>query len=170
MTEAPAPIIVTAELGRADQAWADALRRRHYPPERNQIAAHVSLFHHLPPSVEDELRALLKALSAEPKPPTRIAGIRSLGGGVAIDLQCPDLLAMRERIAERFSHHLTPQDQPVPRLHITVQNKVDARIAKATLAELRESIVPRPIQIAGLACWHYRGGPWSPIAHFVFRG
>ena len=47
------PLIVTAELGPADFAWLDAQRRAHFPPERNQLAAHLTMFHALPPSLEE---------------------------------------------------------------------------------------------------------------------
>ncbi len=49
-------MVVTALFGRQDQAWFNALRREHYPPERNMLDAHLTLFHHLPPSVNDELK------------------------------------------------------------------------------------------------------------------
>ena len=53
------PLIVTAELPDDVLAWADGLRRAHFPPERNWLVAHVTLFHALPPSVHDELVRLL---------------------------------------------------------------------------------------------------------------
>ena len=49
-------LIVTAELGKQDFAWLDALRRRHYPAERNRVPAHLTLFRTLPPSAEAEVR------------------------------------------------------------------------------------------------------------------
>src|SRR5690606_9346017 len=49
------PLIVTATFGAADQAWLEDLRRAHYPQERNQVPAHLTLFRQLPPSVEPEL-------------------------------------------------------------------------------------------------------------------
>ena len=48
-------LIVTAELGPADLAWLDRLRRTYYPAERNQLPAHLTMFHALPPSAEGEL-------------------------------------------------------------------------------------------------------------------
>ena len=45
------PLLITAELPRDVFAWVDALRRAHYPPERNRLGAHVTLFHALPASV-----------------------------------------------------------------------------------------------------------------------
>lgn len=164
------PLIVTAQMGAADQAWAEALRRKHFPPERNQVPAHISLFHHLPPSMVDELRGLVAGLAASPKPAAELAELFSLGRGVALKLHCPGLLAIRAQIADRFEHHLTPQDRPVPRLHITVQNKVDPAQARATLELLRAQISPRPLSIAALMLWSYRGGPWDLVSRHPFRG
>lgn len=163
------PLIVTAQMGAADQAWAEGLRCEHFPPERNQVPAHISLFHHLPPSMVDELRGLLAGHAASPKPSANLIEIFSLGRGVALKLDCPALLAIRAQIAERFEHHLTPQDCAVPRLHITVQNKVDPAQARATLELLRAQISPRPLSIAALMLWSYRGGPWDLVSRHPFR-
>ena len=35
---------------------------------------------------------------------------------------------------------------------------------------LRRDFRPRPLAIAGLAAWHYRGGPWEPAMTAMFRG
>ena len=48
-------MIVTATFGDGDNGWLQELRRAHYPPERNRVPAHLTLFRHLPPSVEGEL-------------------------------------------------------------------------------------------------------------------
>lgn len=164
------PLIVTAQMGPADQAWAEGLRRAHFPPERNQVPAHIGLFHHLPPSMVDELRGLLASLAASPKPAANLTEVFSLGRGVALKLHCPDLIEIRALIAERFEHHLTPQDHATPRLHITVQNKVDPAQARATLDLLRAQISPRPLSIAALMLWSYRGGPWDLVSRHPFRG
>ena len=164
------PLIVTAQMGSADQAWAERLRREHFPPERNQVPAHISLFHHLPPSMVDELRTLLANLAVSPKPAAELVEVFFLGRGVALKLHCPGLLAIRAQIAERFEHHLIPQDRATPRLHITVQNKVDPAHARATLELLRAQISPRPLAIAALMLWSYRGGPWDLVSRHPFRG
>ena len=65
----PAPLLVTAELPGGIFAWADGLRRAHFPPERNKLKAHVTLFHALPPSVHDELARLLSDLAGSSAPP-----------------------------------------------------------------------------------------------------
>jgi hypothetical protein len=165
---APAPIIVTALLGREDFAWADALRRAHFPPARNHLRAHVTLFHHLPPSVLDELRGLLKDEARAMRPVARLASVVSLGRGVACRIDSPDLAQIRARIADRFAALLTPQDRAGWRPHMTVQNKVSPEAARALLTELSADFVPRPLEIAGLAAWWYRGGPWDPIGAWAF--
>ena len=43
-----------------------AVARRHYPPERNQLSAHLTMFHAVPPSAEQELRGRLAALTKVP--------------------------------------------------------------------------------------------------------
>lgn len=165
-----APIIVTAEMGAADQHWADALRTAHFPPERNVLAAHITLFHHLPPSMLDELCERLRVLVVGPPPEARLTDVMMLGRGVAYRVESPALRELRSELAEAFHGLLTPQDSQAPRLHITVQNKVDPAAARALHATLAADFVPRPLAIAGLAAWHYRGGPWEQAWRGRFRG
>ena len=93
-----------------------------------------------------------------------------LGQGVAYRVECPDLLVIRDRLADEFTGLLTPQDQARPRLHITVQNKVEAATAKALYAKLSAQFQPRPLSITGLSAHYYRGGPWEPIQSWNFSG
>ena len=165
----PAPIIVTALLGASDFAWADSLRRAHFPPERNLVPAHITLFHHLPPAVADELREQLKAETRAPVPAARLSGLKHLGEGVAYRIDSPELEDIRERLADHFAGLLIPQDLAAWRPHITVQNKVTPKQAKALLTDLEATFVPRPLKIAGLASWWYRGGPWEPLSEHRFR-
>lgn len=170
MSGAPAPIIVTAVFGKADQAWFDDLRRRHFPPERNQLAAHLTMFHHLPPSAAVELKQRLSTETrGVPAPEARLAAPFSLGRGVAYRIDSASLEAIRQRLADAFDGLLTPQDQARWRPHVTVQNKVEPAAAKALLGELLEDFRARPVTIAGLATWWYRGGPWEPLSRHLFR-
>ena len=169
--ELTAPIIITAEMGKADQAWANALRRAHYPAERNQLHAHITLFHHLPPGHLPEIKSRLATLASEcPPPVAHLSEVMLLGRGVACRIESPELLALRDELAHDFRGLLIPQDQARPRLHITVQNKVEPRVAKALHAELASEFTPRPLIISGVAAHYYRGGPWDNIARWSFRG
>ncbi|MEJ7934791.1 2'-5' RNA ligase family protein [Sphingobium sp. AN558] len=157
-------------MGAGDFAWADGLRRAHFPPERNRLPAHITLFHHLPPSVLDEVTQRLSSICAGPPPPARLAEIMLLGRGVAYRIESAALMAMRDDLAHAFTGMLTPQDQARPRLHVTVQNKVSPQEAKALAARLNADFSPRPFAIAGLAAWHYRAGPWELAGKGMFRG
>lgn len=168
---APAPLIVTAELPADLHRWATDLRRAHFPPERNYLEAHVTLFHALPPQIEDELRALLARLAGETPPlPARLEGIMDLGRGTALRLASPALLDLRGLIAERFHGMLSAQDGHAPRLHVTIQNKVTPQEAKALQAELSGIVVPRVFSFNGLELHRYRGGPWEAVRRLAFRG
>lgn len=165
------PIIITAEMGKADQTWANGLRRAHFPPDRNFLDAHITLFHHLPPSHLAEIKSRLAALAGECRPPvTHLTEVMMLGRGVAYRVDSPELLSIRDELVEEFRGLLIPQDQARPRLHVTVQNKVESAVAKALHAKLSATFRPRPLAICGLAAHYYQGGPWEHIATWSFRG
>ena len=164
------PIIVTALFGNRDHAWFDGLRRAHFPPERNQLAAHLTMFHHLSPLLENELRQRLMAETrGVPAPAARVTGLMSLGGGTAFRIDSPDLADIRARLADCFAAMLIPQDAAPWRPHVTIQNKVPPADAKSLLTALNADFRPRPVVIAGLATWWYRGGPWEPLSRHMFR-
>ncbi len=165
-----APIILTALFGPGDDGWLQEMRRTHFPPERNQVPAHLTLFHHLPPGVEDELSRRLADLVRRPPPRATISGVMSLGRGTAFRVDSPDLQGMREEIAEAFHGLLIPQDMAPWRPHITIQNKVEPREAKALKETLEATFQPRPLSIRALASWRYLGGPWEPLKTHPFRG
>jgi len=158
-------------MGAADQRFFDALRAAHFPPDRNHLAAHITLFHQLPPSCLDELDRLVRTIAADtPAPAATVSEVYSLGGGTAFRIDSPELLDIRARIADHFRGMLTAQDRGTPRLHITVQNKVTGAEAKALVTELSAGFRPRPLAIIGLAAHHYRGGPWEGAFARKFHG
>ena len=169
---ASAPIIVAAAFRSADFGWLDGLRRAHFPPERNQIGAHLTLFHHLPPSALDELDTRLKAATRQARrPAAAIVGAMSLGRGVALRVQSDALVRLRADLADAFAGFLTPQDQAGWRPHVTIQNKVKAAEARALHAALSgDPTIARPLVVAGIATHYYRDGPWEPIARYAFAG
>ncbi|QZD89302.1 2'-5' RNA ligase family protein [Qipengyuania aurantiaca] len=166
-----APLILTAELPPELHRRYTDLRTQHFPPERNYLEAHVTLFHAIPAQCEEEARRYLARLVGEVPPiKGQVEGLMSLGGGTAIKLSSPELLALRDEIAEYFRGMLTQQDQHRPRLHVTIQNKVTSKEAKALQAQLSGLIEPREFAFPGLALHAYRGGPWEFLRRFAFRG
>jgi 2'-5' RNA ligase len=167
---APDPLILTLSLDPASFARLDALRRAHFPPERNLLSAHLTLFHALPGEALAEIRANLATLAAGTPPmPLAFAGLRSLGRGVAFTVESPPLAALRGMLVGAWHGWLTPQDRQGFRPHVTVQNKVSAEEARALLARLSAGFAAFEGQGTGLALWHYRGGPWEAVENFPFR-
>ena len=165
----PAPLIVSLTLAPDGQARLDRLRDAYFPPERNFLAAHVTLFHHLPGPEHDAVAAALASASAALAPfPLRVARLQSLGRGVALALESDALLRLRAGLARRWAGWLTAQDRQGYRPHVTIQNKVEPRAAKALLAELSAGFAPWTIGATGVSLWRYRGGPWEAAGSFPF--
>ncbi|MBN8847713.1 MULTISPECIES: 2'-5' RNA ligase family protein [unclassified Sphingomonas] len=164
-----APIVVTALFGAGDQGWFDSLRRAHYPAERNRVPAHLTLFHHLPPSLEAEVKQRLShETRGVPAPAAMLREPYSLAQGVAWRIESEGLAAVRARLAEAFAGLLVPQDMSGWRPHVTIQNKVAPKEAGILLAALRAGFRARPVAITGLASWWYRGGEWEPLSRHMF--
>lgn len=153
------------------QAYFDGLRDAHFPPERNFLRAHVTLFHALPGERLAEIgEALGRMACGFGTLEGRVWRVRSLGRGVAFDVECPPLARLRAPLLDA-GWAVTGQDaQRRWRPHITVQNKVDPEVARRTLAELAEPFIERPIRFTGLTLWEYLGGPWGLVGEFPFGG
>ncbi len=162
-------LIVTAELAPADFARLDALRRQFYPTERNHVAAHLTMFHALPPSLEHEARHRLARAARVQPPRATIAGLMDLGGGVAFRVVSEDLDRIRGELADEFHGMLGAQDSGGWRPHVTIQNKVQNREARQLLKTLEAGFQRRPLGISGLGLHHYLGGPWDTLQIWPFR-
>jgi hypothetical protein len=146
------------------------LRRAHYPPERNQLPAHLTMFHALPPSAEPELRRRLAEIARQSSPKASVEGLMDLGGGVALRIVSPDLDRIRETLAVELHGLLGAQDSGGWRPHVTIQNKVATKVARALRASLEREFAPRPLSIGGLGLHRYLGGPWQSVGRYPFRG
>ena len=165
-----APLLITAELPADLFAWADALRRAHYPAERNRLGAHVTLFHGLPPSAEGEVRRLLAGLAARSPPEARISGLMDLGRGTAIEVESAALVDLHGELAEHLHGLIQQKDARPLRLHITIQNKVAPAAARALQADLALVLRPRAFRFRGLALSYWREELWQLGQFYPFRG
>jgi hypothetical protein len=163
-------LIITAEIGPTDFAWLDQLRRAYYPADRNRLPAHLTMFHALPPSAEGEARSRLSRISSQAPPVARIEGLMDLGGAVAFRVVSTDLDRIRNELMADFHGLLGAQDAGGWRPHVTIQNKVPAKEARALISILERDFRPRPIAIHGLGLHRYSGGPWEDVATYPFRG
>ena len=169
-TDTSAPLILTLTLNEAAQHHYTQLRQQYFPPERNYLAAHVTLFHHLPgvhlAAIQQQLAELA---TSTPRLQVQVAEVRFLGGGVAYSLENQQLRQLHRELQHLWSGWLTPQDKQPLRPHITVQNKVPAATARALYTQLQDQFIPSVIEGIGFTLWEYQGGPWRELAHFPFR-
>src|SRR5580692_5809899 len=115
--------IVTAELDSESFVWLDGLRREHFPPERNFLSAHLTLFHRLSAAQIAQLRSL-----EMPRAPLvlRFDRVDLLGFGVSLRVQSPELVRLRNGLHSGMGGEFSRQDSHFWRPHVTVQNKVSA--------------------------------------------
>lgn len=157
-----ATLLLTLELAQPAQGLFQALRDRHFPPERNVVPAHVSMFHTLPGEDQARIVRRLRQVTAT-RPRVRVEAPFLLGRGVGFRLAAPELLAIRSELARDWAPWLTPQDAQGYRPHITVQNKVTPDEAKRLLARLQQGFVPFSTEGVSLRLWRYLGGPWEAL-------
>lgn len=162
------PLIVTLLLEESAQQRFDRLREQHFPPERNFLSAHVTLFHALPGEHLDAVRADLAAAADRPSFDVAVTGVRFLGRGVAYALESPEVATLRAGLAAAWRPWLTRQDQQLHAPHVTVQNKVAPDVARALHGRLLAEFVPYDVRARGLGLWRYLGGPWEPVDELAF--
>ena len=165
-----APLILTAKLDAASLEYFDRLRKEHFPPERNFLAAHVTLFHHLPGENIDEIVETLETV-AEMQPPFALTfdSWRFLGRGVAMKIASVELATLRNKLAGHWQHHLTPQDRQKFQPHITIQNKTEPQAARELFENVSQGHQPFDGVVVGTTLWSYLGGPWRLEKEFLFE-
>ena len=164
-----APLILTLELDEQSFEFFNELRQAHFPKERNFLAAHLTLFHNLPPGepqIKTDLALLVKEQSELLLPVTSVA---SIGGGVAYKIESTELKQLHKNLQNAWAAWLIPQDKQMLWPHVTVQNKVTGQQAKELHSGLAESFVPFEARGKGLCLWEYLGGPWKRVETFLFE-
>ncbi|HET7898855.1 MAG TPA: 2'-5' RNA ligase family protein [Flavisolibacter sp.] len=163
------PLIVTLTLDDQSFQFFDAKRRNHFPPARNFLKAHLTLFHHLllePSKISEDLALW----SRQTAPITlQVAEVKNMGKGVAYKIVCPALLALHQTMQAKWKPWLTPQDKQKLWPHVTVQNKVSPAQAQQTWMDLQAAFQPFTAKGLGFDLWAYEGGPWRILDSFPFR-
>lgn len=169
MSNTLAPLILSLELDANSFEKLDALRRAHFPPARNVLSAHLTLFHALPGEKENEIGRFLGEIAARtPNLPLQFPGVRFLGRGVAAQVVAPELELLRRELSSRWRPFLSRQDAQTIRPHVTIQNKVTPEAAKALFQKLEANWKAWEGQGTALLLWRYRGGPWEAAGRWGF--
>ncbi|GAA3929213.1 hypothetical protein GCM10022406_13380 [Hymenobacter algoricola] len=97
--ETTAPLILTLALDDAAAAFFNERRQLYFPKERNYLAAHLTLFHHLPGTEQAGITAQLRQYCQACKPlPLQVSGLQFLGQGVAYRLESAALEALHREL------------------------------------------------------------------------
>lgn len=169
MTLSHHPLVLTLTLDEAATKFFNQLRQRHFPPERNYLEAHLSLFHQLPGAEADRLVSELHSVSQQYRPLKLVVKeVRMLGRGVAYRLESALLQQLHRQLQKQWRTYLTAQDQQKLWPHVTVQNKVSPDEAKRLHEQLSESFIPFEATGTGLHLWEYHGGPWQSKQELAF--
>lgn len=169
MSENAAPLILTLALDDKSQQFFDELRERYFPPERNYLQAHLTLFHHLPGHQKQSIEAYLSEIASRHEPLSlEVSEVKMIGRGVAYKIESKTLISLHRQLAKAWKEWLTPQDRQKLWPHITVQNKVEPAKARALHEKLAENFEPFTANGTGLKLWEYQSGPWKWFEGFSF--
>lgn len=165
-----APLILTLKLDESTFDTLDRLRQQYFPPARNFLSAHITLFHALPGEERQKIGETLRLLAqTTPELALTFPKLLFLGGGVAVGVECPALVKLRNQLATDWQAWLSRQDRQGYRPHVTIQNKVEASEARQLHAQLSEDWQPLVGAGKGLFLWRYLGGPWQLEEEFRFQ-
>ena len=158
------PLVLTVLLDELSQQ-----RKQYFPPERNFLQAHLTLFHHLPNNaiVTNTIEAICLN---QPSIALAIAEPVSIGKGVAYKVERVELKVLHKKLQQAWRTLLTPQDAQGLWPHITIQNKVMAAVANNTQQQLQATFAPFTAYAYGLTLWKYLNGPWELYQQFLFKG
>ncbi len=162
------PLILTLTIEKETSLFFNGLRQKHFPPSRNFIDAHLTLFHALPNEVAiinavEDMCKLQKSFMLQVEKPV------SLGNGVAFKIESDELMHLHKTLQNKWLNFLSLQDRQKLWPHITVQNKVPVQEARELLNDLRKGFTPVATLATGLQLWEYLNGPWKLVEDFYFK-
>lgn len=164
------PLILTLKIDAESFQFFDELRGKYFPPERNFLSAHVTLFHHLPGAKIEEIKSdLQKAANETNVFPLEFTKWRFLGKGSAMTIESAELLRLRAKLANLWRDNLTAQDKQKFQPHITVQNKVAPDEARELYEKLSAEWEMKTGTGEGLTLWHYVAPGWKFECEFLFQ-
>lgn len=162
------PLVVTLVLDDETTARFEAERAELFPAGRTAVGAHLTLFHAVPGARLEQVLAEVAAQARRPRFDLAVSEVMALGRGAAYRLDSPELVDLHADLQRSWWDDLTAQDRQPLRPHVTVQNKVDAAVARATVERLRGGFTPTTAGARALAVWRYVGGPWEPVERYAF--
>jgi len=163
------PLILTAKMDEDSFEFLNGLRKQYFPPERNFLTAHITLFHQLPGECLEEIEDYLKIIaSRQYKFKLIFSAVKFIGKGTIVQIESTELISLRNKLVNHWSDWLIPQDKQKYAPHVTIQNKTETSEAQQVYENLNQSWQSRAGTAIALQLWHYRGGPWQLANEFNF--
>ncbi len=170
MSESPQPLVLTLKIDQVTFSRFDQLRQNYFPPKKNYLPAHLTLFHALPGDHQTAVQRKLQELCSTTRCMSlNFPKLRFLGKVVAIEVECAELNQLHQQLAEAWHPWLSRQDQQKFRPHITIQNKTTSEQARQLYEQLAREWKSFAGCGEGLLLWRYIGGPWEFIGDFAFK-
>src|SRR3954452_6981209 len=108
--------ILTAEMDGESFAWLDDIRGEHFPPERNFISAHLTLFHRLSGPQIVQLRYVALPHTG---PVVHFDRVALLGFGFSLHIQSAQLARLRSGRQFGMGGKFSPQARQDWKPHVT---------------------------------------------------
>ncbi len=164
------PLVLCFKLDPLSFERLDAWRSRYFPPERNHLKAHLTVYHQLPGQRIDSIRETLATLAAaQSHAPLPFTELMHKQGFVGVKVDASALLPFKQELDAALSAELRAQDKQAYRPHVTLTNLGSPKEATKCLADLESVFQPWTGIVQGLELYHYRGGPWEHAATFPFQ-
>jgi 2'-5' RNA ligase len=164
-----ASFVLTLEMDGDSFGRFNALRQAHYPPERNLVPAHVTLFRKLPDERSREIKELLTLVASRQKPfSVGVREVKEMERGVAIFLDAPQLYALHAMLADEWEPWLDDHERFDFQPHVTIAANVAPGDARRIRNDIAATFRPPRMQGIGLHLWRYRDGPWQHERLFPF--
>ncbi|WWC95617.1 hypothetical protein V866_002482 [Kwoniella sp. B9012] len=188
------PIILTLRLDKATHKLLTDLRSKYFPPHRNFLTAHVTLFHAIPAHRLNELDDQLNSICSSRTGWDVFFGEPEKMGNRGVYLIVRErpsstverihqqLLTDLKRGIKGDKDKLTNQDlQTMRKPHVTILNKASNEEQVDTcLKEVKEFFDGLKTdgrkegqhkgRAVGFELWEYLGGPWKSIKQYSFKG
>ncbi len=154
-------LILTAKMNAETQDFFNHLRHLHFPPERNFLDAHITVFHKLPLTERSRITEDLKRVCETTNSfEISFSKVIFYGKGTGISADAQKLVGIRQTLTDTWKPLLSRQDLQKFRPHITIQNKVESTNARRFYEKFQSSWQTVTGKIVGFDLWRYENGPW----------
>ena len=164
------PLILTAKMDDETFSYFNSLRQKYFPPARNFLDAHITLFHQLPYENLNEIEKIINQIVADQAEiKIEFPKLIKLGSGTAAYIESEELKKLQVKLSAIWESDLIPQDKQGFRPHVTIQNKVSKEIALRTFEILNNDWKPRIGKINGLNLWKYVRPKWEFVKTLEYK-